>query len=208
MHPAAIDAVKCRQGDDGLAVAATSRFGSLDLGSPLALYGTAWGVLVLVTWWMARLRLAPFGMALRAARQNARRVNAIGLQARRLQLVAFVISGTLCGVAGMLLANLNAYASPSSLAWTVSGELIVMVVLGGMGTVFGPLIGALAFMGLEEVFKGLTEHWMIIFGPLIVLMALVGRRGIVGLLEGLGSVSRAKTTVTAADVPARPVGEA
>ena len=195
-------------GDDGLAVAATSRFGPLDLGSPLALYGTAWVVLVLVTWWMARLRLAPFGMALRAARQNARRVNAIGLQARRLQLVAFVISGTLCGVAGMLLANLNAYASPSSLAWTVSGELIVMVVLGGMGTVFGPLIGALAFMGLEEVFKGLTEHWMIIFGPLIVLMALVGRRGIVGLLERMGFVPRAKTNATTADVLARPVGEA
>jgi len=203
-------------GDDGLAVAATSRFGPLDLGSPLALYGTAWVVLVLVTWWMARLRLAPFGMALRAARQNARRVNAIGLQARRLQLVAFVISGTLCGVAGLLLANLNAYASPSSLAWTISGELIVMVVLGGMGTVFGPLIGALVFMGLEEVFKGLTEHWMIIFGPLIVLMALVGRRGIVGLLESASAAKRTKLEVdkdantdpNANDVPARSVGEA
>lgn len=170
-------------GDDGLPVAATSRFGSFDLGSTLPLYAAALAVLALVTWWMAKLRSAPFGMALRGARQNARRINAIGLQARRLQLVAFVISGAICGVSGMLLANLNAFASPSSLAWTVSGELIVMVVLGGIGTVAGPVIGALVFLGLEEVLKGLTEHWMVIFGPLIVVMALVGRRGIVGLID-------------------------
>lgn len=170
-------------GDDGLPVAATSRFGGLDLGATLPLYATALAVLALLTWWMARLRVAPFGMALRGARQNARRVNAIGLQAQRVQLVAFTISGALCGVAGLLLANLNAFASPSTLAWTVSGELIVMVVLGGIGTVLGPIVGALAFLGLEELLKGLTEHWMAVFGPLIVAMALVGRRGLVGLLD-------------------------
>jgi len=185
-------------GDDGLPVSATSRFGPLNLGSPLVLYGAAWGVLALATWWMARLRRAPFGMALRGARQNARRINAIGLQAQRLQLAAFVISGALCGVAGLLLANLNAFASPSSMAWTVSGELIVMVVLGGIGTVFGPLIGAVAFLGLEEVLKGMTEHWMAIFGPLIVLMALVGRHGIIGLLDRLGAWKRARAEVAPA----------
>jgi branched-chain amino acid transport system permease protein len=170
-------------GDDGLPVAATSRFGGLDLGTTIPLYVCALVILALVTWWMAKLRVAPFGMALRGARQNARRINAIGLQSRRLQLVAFVISGAICGVSGLLLANLNAFASPSSLAWTVSGELIVMVVLGGIGTVIGPIVGALVFLGLEEVLKGLTEHWMAIFGPLIVVMALVGRRGLVGLAE-------------------------
>jgi branched-chain amino acid transport system permease protein len=182
--------LKAYGGDDGLAVTATSRFGSLDLGASTALYGVAWVTLALLIGWMARLRVAPFGMALRGARQNARRVQAIGLRSRRVQLVAFVISGVICGIAGLLLANLNAYASPSALAWTVSGELIVMVVLGGMGTVFGPLLGALAFLGLEEVFKGFTEHWMAVFGPLIVVMALVGRRGIAGLLEGLPQVPR------------------
>jgi branched-chain amino acid transport system permease protein len=170
-------------GDDGLPVVATSRFGPFDLGSTLPLYATALVVLALVTAWMAKLRVSPFGMALRGARQNARRINAIGLEARRLQLVAFVISGAICGLSGLLLANLNAFASPSSLAWTVSGELIVMVVLGGIGTVLGPVIGALVFLGLEELLKGLTEHWMVIFGPLIVVMALVGRRGIVGLID-------------------------
>lgn len=186
-------------GDDGLPVAVTSRFGSLDLGSTLPLYATAFVVLALVTGWMAQLRAAPFGMALRGARQNARRINAIGLEARQLQLVAFTISGAICGVSGLLLANLNAFASPSSLAWTVSGELIVMVVLGGIGTVAGPVIGALVFLGLEEVLKGLTEHWMVIFGPLIVLMALVGRRGIVGLIDLWPKAPRSSTPVVVSE---------
>ena len=172
-------------GDDGLPVAATSRVGPFDLGSAATVYYAAWLVLVAVTGWMARLRVAPFGMALRGARQNARRIDAIGLQARQLQLAAFVLSGTLCALAGMLLANLNAFVSPSTLAWTVSGELIVMVVLGGIGTVFGPLLGAVAFLGLEELLKGVTGHWMALFGPLIVLVALFGRRGIAGWLEAL-----------------------
>ncbi len=177
--------LKAYGGDDGLPVAATSRFGPLDLGSTSSLYAVAWTVLALVTWWMARVRVAPFGMALRGARQNARRIDAIGLQSRRLQLAAFVISGMVCSLAGALLANLNAFASPSSMAWTVSGELIVMVVLGGMGSVFGPVLGALAYLGLEELLKGYSEHWMAFFGPLIVLMALAGRRGIAGWLQTL-----------------------
>ncbi|HET6829161.1 MAG TPA: branched-chain amino acid ABC transporter permease [Ramlibacter sp.] len=177
-------------GDDGLPVGHTSRFGPLNLGSPGAVYGVALVVLVALTWWMARLRVAPFGMALRGAQQNARRVNAIGVPAQRYQLVAYTISGMLCGIAGMLLANLNAFASPSTLAWAVSGELIVMVVLGGMGTVFGPLLGALVFLGLEEILKGLTEHWMAVFGPLIVLMALAGKRGLAGLLDAVPGMAR------------------
>lgn len=177
-------------GDDGLPVSATSRFGALDLGSTATVYYAAWLVLVAVLWWMARLRLSPFGMALRGARQNARRIDAIGLQSRQLQLAAFVLSGMVCTLAGVLLANLNAFVSPSTLAWTVSGELIVMVVLGGIGTVFGPLLGALIFLGLEEVLKGFTEHWMAVFGPLIVLVALFGRRGIAGWLEALDRRSR------------------
>jgi branched-chain amino acid transport system permease protein len=172
-------------GDDGLPVAITSRFGPVDLGSASAVFYAAWLVLAGVTGWMARLRVAPFGMALRGARQNARRINAIGLQSRQIQLVAFVMSGVVCAVAGVLLANLNAFVSPSTLAWTVSGELIVMVVLGGIGTVFGPLLGAMVFIGLEEILKAFTEHWALVFGPLIVLVALFGRRGIAGWLEVL-----------------------
>lgn len=180
-------------GDDGLPIPQTSQFGPLNLASPTTLYAVAFGVLLLVTWWLARLRVAPFGMALRGARQNARRVSAAGFPVVRYQLAAYVASGMLCGVAGLLLANLNAFTSPSSLAWTVSGELIVMVVLGGMGSVFGPLLGAVVYLVLEELLKGLTEHWMIIFGPLIVLIALLGNQGIAGLL--LKCVRREKIRV-------------
>jgi branched-chain amino acid transport system permease protein len=189
-------------GDDGLSIAHTSRFGPLNLGSPLAVYGVAFLVLVALTWWFARLRVAPFGMALRGAQQNARRVNAIGLRARSYQLAAYVISGMVCGVAGLLLANLNAFASPSTMAWAVSGELIVMVVLGGMGSVFGPLLGALLYLGLEEVLKALTEHWMVVFGPLIVLMALLGKRGAIGFLQKLDPDPPDSATAPAASVPA------
>jgi branched-chain amino acid transport system permease protein len=172
-------------GDDGTSISLTSKFFGLDLGNAYTVYIIAFILLALSTWWMARLRVAPFGMVLRGARQNARRINAIGLPNLKYKLSAYVLSAVLCGVAGMLLANLNAFASPSTLSWVVSGDLIVMVVLGGIGSVFGPMLGAVAFLGLEEILKMFTEHWMAIFGPIIVLVALLGKAGIVGLLQGL-----------------------
>jgi len=170
---------------DGTSITETSQFLGLNLRSANAVYVVALVVLVLVTWWLARLRVSAFGMTLRGSKQNARRVDAIGLPVLHYQLTAYVISAVLCGIAGLLLANLNAFASPSTLSWVISGELIVMVVLGGIGSIFGPLLGALAFLGLEEALKGLTEHWMAVFGPVIVVLALVGRAGIVGLLQRL-----------------------
>jgi branched-chain amino acid transport system permease protein len=170
-------------GDDGTTITYTSKFFGADLGSADLVYGVAFVVLCLMTWWMGRLRTSPFGMVLRGARQNARRIDAIGFRSQRYQLCAYVLSAILCGIAGMLLANLNAFASPSTLSWVVSGDLIVMVVLGGTGSIFGPLLGALSFLGLEEVLKMWTEHWMAVFGSIIVLIALLGKAGIVGFLE-------------------------
>ncbi|HSV82535.1 MAG TPA: branched-chain amino acid ABC transporter permease [Ramlibacter sp.] len=169
-------------GDDGTPIASGSHFFGLDLGKAENLYVVALAVLLLCTWWMARLRVSPFGMTLRAANRNARKVNAAGLDARRYQLAAYVLSAVLCGIAGMLMANLNAFATPNFLTWMVSGELIVMVVLGGIGTVFGPVFGAFAFLGLEEILKELTAHWMAPFGLAIVAIALLGKNGIAGLL--------------------------
>lgn len=170
-------------GDDGMGISAASEFFGQQLNTPRSVYYCAWGVLVALTWWVGRLRAAPFGMALRAGRQNARRVMSVGLALPRYQLAAYTISAVLCGVAGMLLANLNAYASPSSMAWTVSGELIVMVVLGGLGSVFGPFLGALAFLGAEEVLKAATEHWMAVFGLGILAVAMLGKAGLTGWLQ-------------------------
>ena len=170
-------------GDDGMGITAASNFLGLQLNTPLAVYYCAWGLLVVLTYWVMRLRSSPFGMALRAGRQNARRVMSVGLDLQRYQLAAYTLSAVLCGVAGLLLANLNAYASPSSMAWTVSGELIVMVVLGGLGSVFGPLLGTLAFLGAEELLKAATEHWMAVFGLAILGVAMLGKTGLAGWLE-------------------------
>jgi branched-chain amino acid transport system permease protein len=173
-------------GDDGISIQATSRLSAgIDLGSVVPLYYAAWLVLVAALLWLAKLRTAPFGMVLRGARQNFTRVNALGFNAMRFQMTAYGISAALCGVAGFLMANLNAYVSPAMMSWQTSGELIAMVVLGGMGSVFGPLLGVLAFVGIEEIMKSYTDHWMLIFGPIIVLVALSGKNGILGGLIAL-----------------------
>ncbi|MGB3070115.1 MAG: branched-chain amino acid ABC transporter permease [Ottowia sp.] len=170
-------------GDDGLTITGASEFFGHALSSAQAVYAASLILLVALLLWTARMRHSPFGMALRGGRQNARRVASIGLAPREYQLAAYVLSAVLCGLAGLLFANLNAYASPSTMAWTVSGELIVMVVLGGMGSVAGPLLGAVVFLGIEEVFKVLTEHWMAPFGLAILAVALLGRTGLMGWLE-------------------------
>ncbi|WP_371820279.1 branched-chain amino acid ABC transporter permease [Verticiella alkaliphila] len=174
-------------GDDGTPITMTSHFFGLDLGGATSVYVTAYLLLVGLLVWTARLRVAPFGMVLRGGRLNPRRVAAVGLPTARYQLIAYVISAVICGVAGLLLANLNAFASPSTLSWIISGELIVMVVLGGLGTVFGPLLGALVFLGAEELLKGYTEYWLAVFGALIVIVGLATRMGLSGFLAGLGA---------------------
>jgi branched-chain amino acid transport system permease protein len=194
--------LKAFGGDDGLSINLTSSFGPFNLGSPLAVYWTALGVLLMVMGWFAKLRVAPFGMVLRGSKQNGRRIDAMGLQVVRYRLAAYVISGVLCGVAGLLLANLNAFASPSTLTWAVSGELIVILVIGGIATVAGPILGSLVFLGLEEVLKGITEHWLAVYGLLIVIITLVWKKGLTGLLQQLDGQLSAPV---APEPAARPV---
>lgn len=170
-------------GDDGTSISNTSQFFGLDLGGVYEVYLVSLLILMLATWWMARVRAAPFGMVLRGARQNARRINAVGFPSNHYLLVSYVLSAMLCGVAGLLLANLNAFASPSTLSWIISGDLVVMLVLGGIGTVFGPMLGALAFLGLEEILKMFTDHWLAVFGLVIVFIGLLGKAGIAGFLD-------------------------
>lgn len=177
-------------GDDGTPISHTSEFFGLNLGQAVPLYAVSLALLCALLWWSARLRVAPFGMVLRGARENARRINAIGFRSTRYQLAAYVVSAVLCGIAGMLLANLTAFASPSTLSWIVSGDLIVMIVLGGLGTVFGPFLGALVFLGAEELLKSVTESWQAVFGLAIFLIALLRTPGLAGLLAKFGRMQR------------------
>src|SRR5690606_38988413 len=154
-----------------------------------ALYGTR------------RLIGSRFGMVLRGSHINDRRMAALGFPTFRYRLAAYVISAMLCGVAGVLYANLTQFAAPSYMSWAMSGELIVMGVLGGMGSIMGPPYGAAAMLLTEEALKSITDHWMIIFGPAIVAVAVASRRGIAGLLAGPAG---AGTAATAAPSPAPP----
>lgn len=171
-------------GDDGLTLPSRSRlFGSNVLGDNLVLYYVAFAGLLGAYLLCRSIVASRFGRVLRGARENPVRLQAIGFGPFRYQLVAYVVSGVLCGIAGVLLANQTEFVSPAYMTWQRSGELIVMVIMGGLGSLHGAILGAAAYVILEEVLAGYTEHWKMIFGPMLVLLVLFVRGGITGLLE-------------------------
>jgi len=169
-------------GDNGMRLAARSRFPGLDLGDANTFYYVVLAVLVLVLFLGHRLVNSRFGMVIRAARSNEARTRAVGFSPYPYRLAAFVIAGAVCGLAGALLVNHTAYLTPEIMNWTRSGELMFMVILGGMGSVAGPVLGAFALLLLEDLLSGWTAHWQLILGPLLVLSVLFFRRGLAGLL--------------------------
>jgi branched-chain amino acid transport system permease protein len=175
-------------GDDGMRLAMRSQFpGIIDLRNATAFYYLVLGLLVLFLFLAHRIVNARFGMVVRAARSNEARTRAIGFSPYRYKLAAFVIAGAMGGLAGALLVNHTEYLTPEFMHWTRSGEIMFMVILGGMGTLVGPLVGALVFLLLENVLSAWTVHWQIILGPLLVLVVLFAKRGLIGLLpEGPG----------------------
>ena len=173
-------------GDDGMTIYRRSQFGGLiNLSNKTAFYYLCLVLLLLSAYLVWRLLNSRFGMVVQGARSNDRRMRAIGYPTYRYKLLCFVIAGTLCGLAGVLLANHTDFINPAMMHWTRSGDLIVMVVLGGMGTVLGPVLGALALLLLEEALAGITEYWQIIMGPLFLLVVLFARGGIDGLLSAI-----------------------
>jgi branched-chain amino acid transport system permease protein len=172
--------------DDGMTIYKRSQFGDLlNLSNKTVFYYVCLVLLFGTIYLVWRLMNSRFGLVVQGARSNERRMRAIGFPTYRYKLTCFVIAGTLCGMAGVLLANQADFVSPSMMHWTRSGDLIVMVVLGGMGSVFGPLIGAIALLVLEEALSGITEYWQIILGPMLLLVVLFARHGIDGILTSL-----------------------
>lgn len=170
-------------GDDGLTILKRSDFGGLiDLNDRPSLYYLCWAVLVASLYLCHRAVNSRFGMVLQGAKSNDRRMATIGFPVFRYRLTAFVIAGMVCGLAGVLTATFTDFISPAMMHWSRSGDLIVMVVLGGMGSLFGPLFGAVSFLLLEEILSGWTEYWKIVFGPILVLVVIFARGGIAGAL--------------------------
>ena len=177
-------------GDEGLPLTGRSPlFGLLDFNDPASFHYLCVAVLALVLFCCWKLVNSRFGRVLQAAKDNERRVKSLGYNTFRYRLVAFMISGGIAGLSGALHMNLQKFISPDELHWVISGDLLIMVIVGGVKSLIGPIIGTGLFVLLEEVISGYTEHWMIIFGPLLVLVVMFGRGGIYGLIrprEGRG----------------------
>jgi len=172
-------------GDNGMRLQVKSQFaGLIDLNDANAFYYLVLAILVLALYLGHRLVISRFGMVIRAAKSNEARTRSIGFSPYPYRLAAFVIAGAVCGLAGALLVNQTAYLTPEFMNWTRSGELMFMVILGGMGSVAGPVLGAFALLLVEDALSAWTQHWQLVLGPLLVLSVLFLRRGLAGLLFG------------------------
>jgi branched-chain amino acid transport system permease protein len=173
-------------GDEGLNIRARSTLGfGLDLKQPATFYYVALAVLAASMLALARFAPSRFGQAVRALRDDDVRAEALGFPTYRLKLLLFLVAGALGGIAGALGVNQTGYVSPAILHWTQSGTLMVMVILGGVGTVWGGLVGAAALLLLQEVLSGHTEHWEFWTGWVLLAVVLFARRGLAGFLVDL-----------------------
>lgn len=171
-------------GEDGLSIYVRNGFPGLNTLDPIQFYGLCLMLLSAALFGAHRLAKSPFGLALGAVRQAPQRVETVGLDGMRIKLVAFVVSGAVTGLAGALFADLNRFVSPTMFSWQLSGEIMVFIIIGGVGRLFGPVVGALVFVGLEHWLGGLSDYWHIYLGLLLLGIVLFGRGGLIGMVAG------------------------
>jgi branched-chain amino acid transport system permease protein len=170
-------------GDDGYTLSNRSRlFGEPLLTSDFSFYYACLGVLALAYLILARIAVSRFGRVLNAIRQNPLRARALGFRPFPFQLAACVIAGAIAAIAGTLLANQSQFVAPAFMSWQRSGELLVMTILGGVGSLWGAVLGAIVYLSLEEALSLLTDQTHLLIGPLLVVVAIFGRRGLAGAL--------------------------
>ena len=171
-------------GEDGLSIYVRNGFPGLNTLDPLQFFLLCYAVLIVVLGFSFVAVRSRFGLALQAARQNATRLAAVGIAPFGIRLTAFVVSGAITALAGALYADLNRFVSPAMLNWHTSGEIMVFVILGGVGRLFGPVAGAALYIVLEHNLGGLTEYWQLPLGLLLLAVVLYARGGVLGLLSG------------------------
>ena len=169
-------------GEDGMSIYVRNVFPGLNTLDPIQFYSLCFVILLAALWLVSCLVKSPFGLALNAARQSPLRVQSVGLNLHKLQLLAFVISGAITGLAGALFADLNRFVSPNMFSWQLSGEFIVFIIIGGVGRLFGPVMGALVFVGLEHFLGGISDYWHIYLGVILLLIVLFSKTGVIGLI--------------------------
>jgi len=175
-------------GDDGLVIEIRSELTrAVDLENTLQLYYLSFALLLATLYIVRRIVNSRFGMVIRGSKFNDQRMQAIGFNTFRYRLACYVIAGAICGMAGWLLGNFTNFISPEMMDWTRSGELIFMVVLGGAGSLFGPVMGASAFIIVEELLSGITVYWQLIFGLMLIAVVLFVRGGLDGLIGKPGN---------------------
>jgi branched-chain amino acid transport system permease protein len=178
--------LKAYGGDDGLIVRRRNVLFDLNMADDTTFYYVAVGVAVVYFFVFARLVRSQFGLILGGIRQNERRMAAIGISSYRYKLTAFVIAGMGAGLAGALMANYSKFVSPDMLHWTKSGDLMIMIIIGGTGTLIGPALGAVVLVGLETFLTSWTEHWKFFLGPILILIVLFSTGGLTSLFNGFG----------------------
>ena len=173
-------------GDDGLVINLRSKFtGVIDMESIHEFYYVVLMFLVGALYLVSRIVNARFGMVIQGAKDNEPRMQSLGFDTFRYRLACYVIAGAMAAAAGWLMGNYNYFFSPEMMSWTHSGELIFMVVLGGAGSLFGPVLGAIVLIILEEVLSGATVYWPLILGAILISVVLFARGGLEGALAML-----------------------
>jgi branched-chain amino acid transport system permease protein len=169
-------------GDDGMRLKSKSQFGGLvDLRDPVQFYYLALVLMLASVFLVSRITNSRFGMVLRAAKSNEARSGAIGFSPYPYRLAAFVIAGAMCGLAGALYGNHTNYITPGLMSWHQSGDFMFMVILGGIGSAAGPVLGSFALLLVEDFLKGFTQYYYVILGPLLVLSVIFFKRGLAGI---------------------------
>lgn len=176
--------LKAYGGDDGLIVRRRNVLFDLNMADDTTFYYLTVALAVIYFVGFARLVRSPFGMVLGGIRQNERRMAAIGVSTYQYKLTAFVIAGMGAGLAGALMANYSKFVSPDMLHWTKSGDLMIMIIIGGTGTLLGPVLGAAVLIGLETFLTSWTEHWKFILGPILIVIVLFSSGGLMSLFSG------------------------
>ncbi|GAB4238842.1 MAG: branched-chain amino acid ABC transporter permease [Kiloniellaceae bacterium] len=171
-------------GEDGLSLYLRSQLPAVDTDDPLTFFLVCYVLLLGAIFLVHRLVDSRFGAALQCARMNPQRLATLGIAPFPVKLTAFTLSAMITGLAGTLFAELNGFVSPAMLSWHLSGEIIIFVILGGVGRLFGPVAGAALFILLESFIGGLTDRWQLVLGLILLSVVLFARGGVVGLLAG------------------------